>query len=354
MHPANNFDGLRLLLALIVVWGHQDHSKQWAADAAVLSFFVLSGLLVSKSWFADPNPWRFFQRRFLRIWPGLALVVVVCAAAAYWFASGPWIRMERLASIVYLRNLWLHIFDWSFFANGRMNGSLWTLPFEVDLYGVLALLGLFGSRLFFAVAPLLWIAAFIATPITGAPSQLGQAWSLYFAGFFFAGACLARWPALLRPRIALIAAAVGIGLLAFGQVDAGRLVLIPVATVSIGSRSWTGLRSLSKFGDLSYGSYIWAWPIQQVTHLWLPASTPVWLQMMVVVPQVLIAASISWHVVEKRALRWKPRAAPTTPGARPWWRLEVGSLSETSAKLVRLLGRQRRKSWRKGPEPPAA
>jgi len=318
-HPSNNFDGVRLVLALLVIWGHQDASKQYAADAAVMAFFVLSGMLVSTSWFADPNPWRFFLRRFLRIWPGLAFVVVVCAAAAYYFAGGPMAEIERLASVFYLRNLWLHVFDWSFFAwnPSGMNGSIWTLPFEADLYGALALLGVLGRRVLLFAAPLVWIAALSGAPTSAVKSSLGEAWSLYFAGFFFAGVALSWCRGQATSRVLLAAAAVGGAMMAFGFVDAGRLVLIPAITASIGVQAWPVLRSLSRFGDLSYGAYVWAWPVQQVTRLWLPSTEPVWLQMFVVVPQVLACAFVSWHLVEKRALRLKPRAKDAT-GDHRW------------------------------------
>ena len=131
----------------------------------------------------------------------------------------------------------------------------------------------------------------------------------------------------------------GVALFALGEVNASRLLLIPVATVSIGIRSWPGLRSLSKFGDLSYGTYIWGWPVQQVTRLWLSASSAVWLQLLVVVPQVLLVAFISWHLIEKRALRLKPRVAQAPPAAKPWWHLEVGSIRETSGRLAKFFGR---------------
>jgi peptidoglycan/LPS O-acetylase OafA/YrhL len=338
---SNNFDGLRLLLAFVVILGHQDHRRQWAADAAVLAFFVLSGLLISRSWFADPNVWRFVQRRFLRIWPALALVVLVCSAAIYVFASGPWAQMEQLASVFYLRNLWLNIFDWSFFPwrPPGMNGSVWTLPFEVDLYAALALIGLMGRRAFFVVALLVWVAAFFSVATVGSPTSVGSAWSLYFAGFFFGGALLGRWSKWLRPSVVLLAVGVGAALLACGWGVAGRLILIPAATVGIGMRSWPVLQSLSKFGDLSYGTYLWGWPVQQVTRLWLPADTGVWLQLLVVVPQVLILALISWHVVEKTALRRKPHTAVQSGGARSGWRLRVGSLRETREKWKSLLGK---------------
>jgi peptidoglycan/LPS O-acetylase OafA/YrhL len=330
-HQSNNFDGLRLLLALCVIWGHQDASKQWAADAAVLAFFVLSGFLVSTSWFSDPDLWRFFLRRFLRIWPALALVVVVSAGASYCLASGPMADIERLASVFYLRNLWLHVFDWSFFAwrPAGMNGSIWTLPFEADLYAALAVLGLLGRRLFFVVAALLWISAFFVAPISAVQSSLGSAWSLYFAGFFFAGAALSHWRQWLTPKVVMSVALGGAAVTIFGNSDAGRLILIPVVAAGIGVRSWPGLRSLSKFGDLSYGAYVWAWPVQQVTRLWFPSSQPVWLQLLVVIPQVLVCAFVSWHVVEKRALRWKPRIPASGSTGRPaaWAFLKLPSLS---------------------------
>lgn len=321
---SNNFDGVRLVLALLVIWGHQDASKQYAADAAVMAFFVLSGLLVSTSWFADPNLWRFFLRRFLRIWPGLAFVVVVCAVAAYCFARGAMVDIERLASVFYLRNLWLHVFDWSFFAwnPSGMNGSIWTLPFEADLYGALALLGVLGRRVLLLVAPLVWIAALFSTPTSAVKSSLGEAWSLYFAGFFFAGVALSWARERVTPRVVLAAAAIGGAMMAFGFADAGRLMLIPAITASLGAQSWPVLRSLSRFGDLSYGAYVWAWPVQQVTRLWLPTTQPVWLQLLVVIPQVLACAFVSWHLAEKRALRLKPLAKGATSDHRwlQWFR----------------------------------
>ena len=80
-------------------------------------------------------------------------------------------------------------------------------------------------------------------------------------------------------------------------------------------------------------AYVWAWPVQQVTRLWFPSSQPVRLQLLVVVPQVLFCAFVSWHVVEKRALRWKPRTPATGSTGRPAVRafLKLPSLSGSRA-----------------------
>lgn len=333
---------------MAVIWGHQDNAMQWIADSAVLCFFVVSGLLVSRSWFADPNLWRFFQRRFLRIWPGLALVVVVSAASAYYFSSGPWASMERLAAEFYLRNLLLSIFDWSFFPwrPVGMNGSLWTLPFEVDLYGALVLLGLFGRRFFFIGALATCAAAFLAIPINASQSSLGSAWSLYFAGFFFAGALLGAWPHWQRDWIVSLLVLIGASMFALGQANAGRLILIPILVVAIGGRSWPVLRSLSRYGDLSYGTYIWAWPVHQVVRLWLPSTLPVWIQLAAVIPLTLACAFMSWHVVEKTALRMKPRPRSDGKPSAPFRRMEVGSFNETAIKVRRFLSAaSQRSGW---------
>jgi len=92
---------------------------------------------------------------------------------------------------------------------------------------------------------------------------------------------------------------------------------------------------------LSYGVYIWAWPVQQVTRLWMPANQPMWQQLLAVTAQVLLVAFLSWHLVEKRALRMKPSAATTQSTTGPWWRLEVGSIRETRGRLAKVFRRQR-------------
>ena len=83
----NNFDFIRLCAALCVVVSHQfaltglpepvilkTHSL---GGLGVLIFFTVSGFLVAQSWDSDPNIARFAARRLLRLWPGLAGLVLV-------------------------------------------------------------------------------------------------------------------------------------------------------------------------------------------------------------------------------------------------------------------------------------
>lgn len=79
---SNNFDAIRLVAALLVLCSHQlfflgiDNptiAGFTLGELAVMTFFVISGYLVADSWYRDPHLVRFLGRRFLRIWPALAL-----------------------------------------------------------------------------------------------------------------------------------------------------------------------------------------------------------------------------------------------------------------------------------------
>ena len=86
-HQANNFDAVRIIAALAVLVSHHYALTAQAEPSflglhtwggmAVIVFFVISGYLVTSSWYNDPSFLRFSQRRILRIWPALAVVVVL-------------------------------------------------------------------------------------------------------------------------------------------------------------------------------------------------------------------------------------------------------------------------------------
>lgn len=121
----------------------------------VFIFFTISGYLVSESWDRDPHLLRFFQRRLLRILPGLAVCVLLTVGVL-----GPLLTTLPLAdyfsnphTLGYLRTIGLYItyylpgvFDGNRYPNA-VNGSLWSLPVEFLMYIVVALVGvLHGNR----------------------------------------------------------------------------------------------------------------------------------------------------------------------------------------------------------------
>jgi peptidoglycan/LPS O-acetylase OafA/YrhL len=325
---ANNFDGLRLVGSLLVIASHQaavaGHVEPalfatTAGTFGVLIFFSISGFLVASSWRGDPSLPRFFIRRFLRIWPGLAAVVVLTAAAAYLFNPAP---DAKAAAVRYLGNVFLVSFDWPFFADNPykvLNGPLWTIKLEIACYIVLAIAARLLGRL---TGPALLALAATAIPLfllVRGPALLsgqvpaGLAFLPYFGAFYFVGAAMAwRWPSL-AVRLALL----GLGALALlaGVTALGLCLIVPIAVVTIGRQSWPVLRSAGRFGDFSYGIYVWGWPVQQLGIMVLGKETPYLELLAVTVASTLVLAGLSWHLIEKQALRLKPSRPHEPPAA---------------------------------------
>jgi peptidoglycan/LPS O-acetylase OafA/YrhL len=151
----NNFDLLRILAATQVLIFHTLHILQIDAPSWLLPlehfpgvpiFFVISGYLVSASYEHSNSVIRYFRNRFLRIYPALwfclILTVIVVAAfgvnflhvsAVMWFFA-------QLAGLIYTPKFLAS------FGFGSYNGSLWTIPIELQFYCVLPLAYLLAPR----------------------------------------------------------------------------------------------------------------------------------------------------------------------------------------------------------------
>lgn len=94
---------------------------------------------------------------------------------------------------------------------------------------------------------------------------------------------------------------------------AGLAFLIPAAVIFVGTRSWPILRSAGRFGDLSYGVYVYGWPVQQIVIHYLGADAG-YFELLVPSAAITVAlAWLSWHFVESVALQMNPRATAVIP-----------------------------------------
>ena len=91
----NNFDAIRLAMALLVVWSHSfaiymasedrepisllTNGLYNAGNVGVLVFFIISGFLICQSYNQRKTVRRYFERRVRRIYPGYVIATVVCA-----------------------------------------------------------------------------------------------------------------------------------------------------------------------------------------------------------------------------------------------------------------------------------
>ena len=158
-------------------------------EAGVAIFFGISGYLITGSWFADPNIFRFFAKRFLRIWPALAVTVTVLWAFCHLPQQGiSQLTFPIAADLFWSRNISLVFgyWDWTqFFASNPMpslDRSLWTIPIEVQCYLVAGFsFFLLERRARFFLLPLMLVPLFVP----GDTSMLGAC--------FLAGSAMRQW-----------------------------------------------------------------------------------------------------------------------------------------------------------------
>jgi peptidoglycan/LPS O-acetylase OafA/YrhL len=65
--------------------------------------------------------------------------------------------------------------------------------------------------------------------------------------------------------------------------------------------------NFGRWGDFSYGMYIYAWPVQQALIAWSHRDIGVLRLFALEFPVILILAVLSWHIIEKPALKLKRR-----------------------------------------------
>ncbi|MDB5424480.1 MAG: acyltransferase 3 [Phenylobacterium sp.] len=312
----NSFDLLRLAAAIAVIYDHvaplsgrpvQRLFSTSAAELGVGVFFVISGYLVAASWRRAPDLRRFLGKRLLRIEPALIVSLAVTALVLGAFATSLPLADYLRTPAVWLyvvRNALLYPVTYALpgvFAHNplpdQVNGALWTLRLEFTCYLGLAALGLAGLLTRRVVAGLAGAAAavfgvlHVLRPDLAAEGPLRLAGIAAMFGFLFLAGAFLNLRDKPVPAWAAIASAPLI-------LTPLWILGLPAVVVAVGS-----LRSVRLPGDISYGLYIYAFPLQQILagagHLSFAASLAV----------TAPFAIASWLLVEKPALRLKPGAA---------------------------------------------
>lgn len=321
----NSLDLLRLMAAILVLYSHQYALSGlpepsffgWNSfgGAGVTIFFFLSGMLVWTSWERDSNCRRFFLRRSLRIFPALWVVVLVSIfllgpllsmlpVGAYFAEPGTWRYLST--ALLVTRNALPGVFSDNPYP-GVVNGSLWTLPVEFLCYISVAVFGsikvVSKSALIAANLILVALLATYASLVTGTRfSPHFEMLAVFWFGAFY-GYCLAHSPSEIqnpRPTIFLVAIAFLIFLL-LGSRGTERFAMLCFAAIAVhfALKYSFGAKFTGYLGDLSYGVYIFAFPIQQiVVHLDRDASLGFYNSFCISFIGTMTCAYASWHIVE--------------------------------------------------------
>ncbi|WCK16163.1 acyltransferase [Agrobacterium tumefaciens] len=331
--PSDNFGGLRLIAAILVIFGHSypltgaqvtGYLGNPISTLAVKIFFVISGYLISESWTRDPDVIRYFWRRALRIFPGLVVLVALSvfivgpvfsklSLGEYFSANETW---RYLDNIVLLPNYFLPgLFGGNVYPNA-VNGSLWTLPVEFAMYIATPLVLVF-FRSTFSIGAFAFFLSFVAVCFTRVwvPASVPVFWgtnlinALEMAPYFFWGAFYKKCEKnynCFNLQISLVAIVI-LPLLAIDWAisEIIALIVVPYVTLSLGNAQLPRLGFLDRFGDLSYGTYLYGFLVQQIVAGLFPLSNH-WSNFLISVVPSLFLAVLSWHLVEKRFLKLKP------------------------------------------------
>lgn len=344
----DNIHWLRLIAALLVVLGHCNlgGSGVWPYDVlrpifptvaehvvGLMMFFVTSGFLITLSFIRRPDPLRFLRARALRLCPALIACVVAWAFVLgpvlshlplrEYFAFGqpnsPYLYVLNDATLFRIQNVLPGLFTRNPLA-GQVNTPLWSIPVEAMMYlwvlgaGVLRLLRL-PWLTSLAIAAL--FSVLILSPMSDGQFYYMNNLTLTVQGFFGAGAiaCLLRNHIRISTGLMLLLAIAA--LLASHTTHAIPFEWLMVTYFVFWFAYVPRLPSMPYGMDLSYGTYIWAWPIQQSIVMVAGVHEPL-IVFAITVPILLPIAALSWFFVEKAALQlkdWQWRFKSNTPQA---------------------------------------
>jgi len=339
MKRDNCFDFLRFVLAFNVVLGHwtvvstidelQAFSGIFKTYLSVTGFFVISGFLIAQSFEHSSSVRSYFSKRARRLLPAYLFVIFGCAfglaglstlpAAEYFTSPDLWKYLgANLCFLNFLHPSLPGVFDHPLISDTAVNGSLWTLKIEVGFYLVIPLLMLWLRKsrrpwlvlLFIYVSAVLYKSGLVALSES---SRFGMASFLShqlpaFMSYFAAGMAAYRYKDFfLRYKGYMVLPALVVFLV---ERHFGLEIFTPLAwgiVILWCAYSLPALNNFAKYGDISYGIYIYHGPIFKILlTLGLFTQIGVWPASAVFIACVILTGLVSWHLLENRFLKRKP------------------------------------------------
>jgi peptidoglycan/LPS O-acetylase OafA/YrhL len=336
----NNFDLLRLLAALQVAFVHGVEHLDITISESVMTvisafpgvpiFFVISGFLISASWERSTSVLNYSINRFLRIYPALwgcllVSIIMVSATSTIEFNSSetiPWLVAQTTIGQFYnpefLRT----------YGVGVLNGSLWTIPVELQFYLALpfiyALLkvvkiktnfSLIISIISLSIVSIIFN-TFLASQETLITKLLGVSLIPYlymfligvilqknrdFVAKYLAGNAIKWLIALLTIDILCELSSINFRGNSLNPVSATTL---SIATVAMAYTKTNRFSNVLQGNDISYGLYIYHMLIVNLLiELGMTGNT---IHLSAMLVGSALAAMLSWRLIEKPALKLKP------------------------------------------------
>jgi peptidoglycan/LPS O-acetylase OafA/YrhL len=335
IRSTNNFGALRLAFAVLVILSHcpegvdgnrsrelatQIFSTMSFGEIGVDGFFLISGYLITKSYLSSRSVQEYFLKRVLRIYPGYAVAFLLCVMLLGPYVGG---RLTVSSITILLKNLAFMeapempgVFQSAPYQS--LNGAMWTIAYEFRCYVIVLLLGAAGvlsSRALVAMLAAICLAINAAHPdISGivAPKLqivLGDPKNMVrFLGVFECGAVffLYRDSVIYKAKLASLAGVLLIACMFYSRGAEAALAVFGgyiLFWFAFNVRSPV-LAAVGRDTDLSYGVYLYAWPVENTLVWCFPLISP-WLLFLETTAITALFAFGSWSLVEKPFLNLK-------------------------------------------------
>jgi peptidoglycan/LPS O-acetylase OafA/YrhL len=319
----NNFDIIRFLAATLVIFSHAypltgnagsepfgilSNGLMSFGGLAVKVFFVISGFLITQSFDRSKDVIQYSKARILRIFPALIVVVLLSV-----FILGPIFTELSLKNyfsdpktIDYFKTLTLYKMQYYLpgvfqsTPNKAINGSLWTLWFEFFFYIVVAFLGV--TKL---LNKKIVVTGFILATILfylGRGNFYTDLFRYFSAGMLF---YLLRKNIIHNGWIALVSVIVLALTIKTSYFNYTLTIFGSYIIFYLSFHKKLKFYNFGKYGDFSYGLYIYAFPVQEmIVYLSHNHLSPLE-NFLLAFPITLVFAVLSWRLVERNALKLK-------------------------------------------------
>jgi peptidoglycan/LPS O-acetylase OafA/YrhL len=340
----HQFDLLRILFATLVLLSHAPEITDGNASrelfhrftgfpmtfgtVGVDGFFLLSGYLIVQSWLGDPELVNYLRKRVLRIVPGYLVAVALSTLAVGLLAPGAahffrGLDIHFINSVVLLSSpMTPPVFPGRPYA--MVNGAMYTIGYEFRCYLLVALLGVCGllrRPIMVLVGTILLLSALLypaasgrihwprhVEAVVGQPTVAFRLTAVYLVGccfYLFRKRIAFRWSFALATTILMAAS------FAFAPTRAELTTVLGGGYLMfyLGQMDLPWLSGMSRLPDISYGIYLYGWPVEAL-WIWFHRGSP-WIAFFASTVICFGLGWLSWHFIERPALTLKRK--PTAP-----------------------------------------
>ena len=340
----NNFGFLRLFFAILVIFSHAPDAldgnfsrepmvrifgSMSMGDLAVDCFFIISGFLILMSYQNSSSFKSYLKKRILRIYPGFILAYLFCLICVVPLAKDiqmllsfdSWFWIKSVFRMLTLQLPWVDgVFNKPC---SYINCPMWTIKYEFLCYLILPIINYFFkndlklyiylfllSLSLFFLTNLFNISLATPKPFDFELSFFLRLFTAYLMGNIF---YLAREKIVFNTKYTVLSIMILLGLLFNKQLAHIGLITFGAYLLFNFAFNYKN-KFLNKIGtktDLSYGIYLYAWPIQNLIIQNNPTIDLLTLSLMVLAIAAVLAL-ISWTLIEKPFINMKNSLSQTT------------------------------------------